>query len=376
MKQNMIRAKALVDLSRLKHNVDSIKKIVSKDTTLMLVVKANAYGHGALQVAKSVEDIEFVKYLGVATDDEALALRKNGIRKDILILGYEFSKDYKPLIENNISFCVFDYDSALEISQVAKQLNKIARIHIKIDTGMSRIGFFNKPEHIEIIKRICNLDNIAAEGIFTHFARADEEDRNITNRQIEDFNNCIDKLHSQGIDFNIIHSSNSAGILQYPEANMNMVRGGGLVYGLSPSLYMSKMMHDILPVMSIESTVIFVKTIDKGRQISYGGTYIAPRDMKIATVPIGYGDGYPRSISNKGSVLIGGQRCQVVGRVCMDQFMVDVTDLKDIKIGDRVILLGDDGNDRITMDEWSIWSDRLNYEIICNIGDRVTREYK
>lgn len=375
MKKEMTRVRALIHLDNLYNNINRISKLVAKDTKLMLIVKANSYSLGAVEISRYVENIDFVSYLGVATDDEAIELRENGIKKDILILGYEFSKDYKRLIEHDISFCVFDYDSAFEISKMAVRLDKTARIHIKIDTGMSRIGFFNDDEGIRTISKIAELSNLNLEGIFTHFARADEEDRTSTLAQILDFNHCINRLEKLGISFQLKHCSNSAAILQYPDANMSMVRSGALAYGISPDFYVSGMLTGFKPVLSIESTVVFVKTIKKGVQISYGGSYTAESEMKIATVPMGYADGYPRSLSNRGYVLIRGQRCLVVGKVCMDQFMVDVTALDEVRIGDKVVILGSQAEDEIRMDELSLWSDRIGYELACGIGERVYREY-
>ena len=375
MKKDMARVRAFIHLDHLYNNINRISELVKNDIKLMLIVKANSYGLGAVEIAKFVEDIDFVSFLGVATDDEAIELRENGIKKNILILGYEFSKDYKYLIENDISFCVFDYESAYDISKTAIELNKTAKIHIKIDTGMSRIGFFNDSNSILVIEKISKLANLKLEGIFTHFARADEKDRTTTINQLNDFNDCILKLKKLGIDFELKHCSNSAAILQYPEANMDMVRSGVLAYGISPDFYVSNKLEKFKPVLSIESIVVFVKTIKKGVAISYGGTYTADRDMKIATVPMGYADGYPRSLSNKGYVLINGCKCSVVGRVCMDQFMVDVTDINDVKIGDKVIILGSDKDMSITMDDLSLWSDRIGYELACGIGERVYREY-
>lgn len=375
MKKEMTRVKAIIHLDHLYHNIERISGLVGPETKLMLIVKANAYSLGAVEIAKFVETVDFVSYLGVATDDEAIELRKNGIKKDILILGYEFSKDFKSLIEHDISFCVFDYESACELSKTAGQLGKKARIHIKIDTGMSRIGFFNNEEGRKDIQRIFELENLEPEGIFTHFARADEEDREATNLQIKDFNQCIEALREKGITFKLKHSSNSAAILQYPEANMSLVRSGALAYGISPDLSIRHLLSDMKPVMSIESTVVFVKTIEKGVSISYGGSYRASERMRIATVPMGYADGYPRSLSNKGYVLIRNVRCPVVGKVCMDQFMVDVTHVKDVSIGDQVVVLGRQGREEITMDELSVWSDRIGYELSCGIGERVYRKY-
>lgn len=341
----------------------------------MLVVKANAYGLGAIEISRFVEDIDFVSYLGVATGEEALSLRQNHIKKPILILGYGLNYGFERLIEDDVSFCIYDYGSAKTISDTAKALGKTAKIHIKLDTGMSRIGFFNNAYDMDTIEKICKLDNINAEGVFSHFARADEENADYTLMQIDEFKSCIALLKKRGIEFKIKHCSNSAGILQYRQANFNMVRSGCMAYGMAPSPFLESSISSFKPVLSLESTVVFVKCLPEDRFISYGGTYLAKRGTKIATIALGYADGYPRALSNKGLVLINGVSCPIIGNVCMDQMMIDASDVNDIKIGDRVTIIGENGDKKITMEDLALLAGRINYELICGIGDRVQREY-
>ncbi len=375
MASNILRSKATVNLSNLKHNISRIKELVSDEVSFMLVVKANAYGLGAVEISKYAENIDFVSYFGVATSEEAEILRRNGIKKPILILGYGLNRGYEEILDKDVSFCIFDYESALELSNTAKKKNVVAKVHIKIDTGMSRIGFFNNREDLDIIEKICRLKNIEARGIFTHFADADNEDRGYTLKQLGEFNSCIDELKRRGISFKIKHCSNSAGILQYPEANFNMVRSGCMAYGLIPSPVLKDKMKDFKPVMSLEGTVVSVKELKEDRPVSYGGSFTAKKGSRIATVAIGYADGYPRALSNKSYVLFKGKRCRVIGNVCMDQLLVDVSGIDDIRPKDSVILIGESGNERITMEELSYLSNMINYELICGIGDRVHREY-
>ncbi len=375
MNSSILRARAIVNLSNLAHNINKIKEMVSDGVSFMLVVKANAYGLGAIEISKYAESIDFVSYLGVATSEEAEVLRQNGVKKHILILGYGLNQGYEEILDKDVSFCIFDYESALELSNMAKKKNVVAKIHIKIDTGMSRIGFFNSSEDLDIIEEICKLENIDAQGIFTHFAKADSEDKSYTLKQLGEFNACIEELENRGISFKIKHCSNSAGILQCPEANFNMVRSGCAAYGLIPSPVLEDKMKDFKPVMSLESTIVFVKELKEDRPVSYSGTYIARKGSRIATVAIGYADGYPRALSNKSHVLLNGKRCKVIGNVCMDQLLVDVTEIDNISAKDSVILIGESGSERITMEELAYLSNMINYEMICGIGNRVHREY-
>lgn len=369
------RIKAVIDLTAAKHNIKSLYNHMDKPVPIMCVIKANGYGHGAVALAKTYEEMNEVCGYAVATAEEAMELRNSGINKLILILGATFEEDYELLIDNDISLTVFDEKSALGMSLAAKNLNKTAKVHIKVDTGMSRIGITPDNDGLSVIKNISNMDNINIEGMFTHFARADEIDKQYAVRQLERYNNIEKMVEHEGINIKIKHCSNSAALLEMPEARFDMVRAGIVLYGLWPSDEVIKENVDIKPVMSLVSHVSFVKTISMGTQISYGGTYVADKEMKIATVPVGYADGYPRLLSNKGKVIINGCYAPIVGRVCMDQFMVDVSDIDSVEAGSKVILLGTDGECSITAEDIGDISGRFNYELVCDITQRVPRIY-
>jgi alanine racemase len=373
---NKERVCAQIDLDAVRYNMESMHKNIRPDTKMAAVVKADAYGHGALRVAEAIEDLPYLWGFAVATADEALALREDGRKKPILILGVSFPDQYEAIVEEEIRPAVCEYETAKELSDVAAGLGKICHIHIKIDTGMSRIGFQVNEESAKEIAAIAALPYLSIEGIFTHFAQADETDKNPALEQLALFRRIIHGTEELGVKIPIHHCSNSAGIVEIPDANMDMVRAGITLYGLWPSEEVSKDIVSLKPVMSLKSHVSFVKELPKGRKISYGGTFVTPSAMRIATIPVGYADGYARGLSNKGYVLIHGQRAPICGRVCMDQFMVDVTDIPEVNKGDAVTLLGRDGDEIITMEELGALSGRFNYEFACLITPRVPRVYK
>ena len=369
------RVYAGIDLSAVLHNLDEMHKNINKDTKIVAVIKTDGYGHGALPIAEAIEDVPYLWGYAVATVDEAMSLVEDGRKKPILILGVSFYDQFEAIIRNDIRPCVCDYEVAKKLSDIAVTKNKNCHIHIKIDTGMSRIGFQVNENTADIIHRISQLPNIEIEGIFTHFSNADEVDKKITFDQIALFEKMCDMLEEKGVKIPIKHCSNSAGIVDIPEANMNMVRAGIILYGLWPSDEVNKTNMDLKPVMSLKSHISYLKDLEAGRRISYGGTYETTENRKIATVPVGYGDGYARGLSNKGYVLIRGQKAPICGKVCMDQFMVDVTDIEGVKVGDIVTLLGRDGEYCITMEELGDLSERFNYEFACLITPRVPRVY-
>ncbi len=370
------RVYAEIDLDAVRFNMESMHRNLKPDTKMAAVIKTDGYGHGALPIAKAIEELPYLWGYAVATAEEALALVHDGRKKPILILGISFLEQYGKLIEAGIRPAVCEPETARQLSKEAQRQGKICRIHVKIDTGMSRIGFQVSEENAEIIRQIHELPNIEIEGIFTHFARADERSPEPAYRQLSLFQKMIGMLEERGLQIPLKHCSNSAGIIGLPEANMDMVRAGITLYGLWPSDEVSKEVLPLRPVMSLRSHVSFLKELEAGREISYGGTYQTTRVQKIATIPVGYGDGYARSLSNKGYVLIRGQKAPICGRVCMDQFMVDVTEIADVKEGDTVTLLGTDGGQRITMEELGELSGRFNYEFACLITPRVPRIYK
>jgi len=369
------RVYAGINLSAVLHNLEEMHKNIDKNTKIVAVIKTDGYGHGALPIAKAIEHVDYLWGYAVATVDEAMNLIDDGRKKPILVLGISFPEHFDAIVRNDIRPCVCDFETARKLSSIAVSKNKICHIHIKIDTGMSRIGFQVNEDTVDTIEQISQLPNIEIEGIFTHFANADELDKTPTFKQMDLFKNMCDMLSVRGVKIPIKHCSNSAGIVDIPEANMNMVRAGIILYGLWPSDEVNKLQLDLQPVMSLKSHISYLKELDEGRKISYGGTYTTPEKKKIATVPVGYGDGYARSLSNKGYVLIHGQKAYICGRVCMDQFMVDVTHIDGVRVGDAVTLLGKDADERITMEELGEMSERFNYEFACLITPRVPRVY-
>ena len=369
------RVYAEIDLSAVRYNMESMHNNLKEGTQMAAVVKADAYGHGALRVSESIENLPYLWGYAVATVDEALSLIADGRKKPVLVLGISFPEHYESIVKEEIRPAVCEYEAAEALSAIAVKQNKICYIHIKIDTGMSRIGFQVDEKTAETIAQIAALPNISIEGIFTHFAQADEVDKTPALKQLDLFTKMIEMVEKKGVSIPIHHCSNSAGIVEIPNANMDMVRAGITLYGLWPSDEVSKDIVPLRPVMSIRSHISFLKTLPAGRKISYSGTYTTDRERKIATIPVGYADGYARGLSNKGYVLIRGQKAPICGRVCMDQFMVDVTDIPDVREEDPVTLLGRDQDACITMEDLGALSGRFNYEFACLITNRVPRIY-
>lgn len=362
---------AKVSLSALKNNIDEVaKKAGGKE--VIAVIKADAYGHGAKEAAKVFSDV--ASFFAVATGDEALELRSFGVEKDILILAPVPFEEIEPLIKGNITMTVSDLSMAEEISKKAVKMGEKAKIHVAIDSGMNRIGFTPTEDSLNEILKIAALPNIALEGVFTHFAKADESDKTSLNRQSRIFEDFCAILREKGLKLKE-HSSNSAAIMEKEIQPGSAVRAGVVLYGLYPSDEVNKKALSLIPALTWLSRVSFVKDVKKGEGISYGHTFIADSDMKVATISAGYGDGYPRLLSNKGRVLINGESCPIVGRVCMDQFMVDVTG-KNVNVDDEVVLMGKSGNDEITADEIAHLTGTINYEVVCDIGKRVPRIYE
>lgn len=364
-----------IELDAVKNNVKNIRSLLNVGTRLLAVIKADAYGHGAVEVAKSLLFCGGADYFGVATYGEAEQLRSAGIKTPVLILGAVFDDEYAELVKDEITLTVFDFDTAKKLSDTAKKLGKTAKIHIKIDTGMARIGFLPSESAVEEIVKISKLDGIEIEGMFSHFAKADEADKLPTKKQFEKFMFIKNELLNRGIKIPICHICNSAGIIDFPEYHLDMVRSGIITYGHYPSEFVNKDKLVLQSAMSFKSRVVHVKTIEKGTSVSYGGTFTAKEKMKIATVSAGYADGYSRLLSNKADVIINGERCRVLGRVCMDQFMVDVTPLKNINLGDEVILFGKSGNNTVTVEETAEIIGTINYEVLCGLSRRVPGVY-
>lgn len=367
------RVYADINLDNIKANVKSLMAAAAPGTKAMAVVKADAYGHGDVAVAKSISGL--VDAYAVATVEEALNLRANGIDKMILVLGYVDETHFESIINADISVPLFDIESASHLSLTAQKLRKKAKCHIKVDTGMRRIGLEPDETGKAIVMAISQLEGIEAEGIFTHFASADEADKTRAHTQLEKFKKFIEELANEGITFKYRHCSNSAGVIDMPEANMDMVRLGIAMYGMYPSDEVIKKNVMLRPAIELKSFVTMVKTIDVGERVSYNGTYITQRPTVIATVETGYADGYPRNLSNKGYVLIRGRKAAITGRVCMDQFMVDVTDIPEAVRGDIVTLIGNDGEEHILVEEIAETAGTFNYEFVCGLGKRIPRNY-
>lgn len=367
------RVVAEINLDAIENNYKAIRASLPDTTAFCAVVKADGYGHGALPIAKKLQSLG-AEVFAVATVDEALALRENGVEKDILMLGYGEAWAYEAIICHGIIQAVYREEMAYELSAVAKTMGKPCRVHILMDTGMERLGFRAEPENVAVIKNICALPGLSVEGIFSHFARSDERDKAPSRRQQERFDTFVAELHKEGLHFDCHHFSNSGGCMDIPDARYDMVRIGIALYGLYPSEAVTRAIA-LTPALSLKSRVVLTKTVPEGRPISYGGTYITTRDSRIATIPVGYGDGYPRALSSRGHVLIRGRRAPIVGRVCMDQFMVDVTDIPDVVEGDEVILIGTMGQGQITVEDIAAIMGTINYEVVCQLGKRIPRVY-
>ncbi len=367
------RVQADINLDAIYNNVLAAKALIKDGTKMMAIIKADAYGHGAVEVAQTLDDI--VDAYGVAILEEGIELRQSGIKKPILILGFTPQPLYHAMIEYDIATAVFQLDMAKKMSYEAVALGKKAKIHLALDTGMSRIGFKQDEESLTIIKEIAKLPGIAIEGCFTHFATMDEKDKTKAKAQFQKYTDFVNKIEAAGIKIPVKHVSNSAGIIEMPEVNIDMVRDGISVYGMYPSEEVNKEKIALTPAMEVKSCVSFVKTLEAGTEVGYGGTYTTTKATKVATIPVGYADGYPRSLSNIGRVLINGKSVPIIGRICMDQFMTDVTELDDVKEGDIVTLVGHDKDEYISIEEVANMSGSFNYEFVCDIGKRIPRVY-
>ena len=334
---------AQIDLDAILHNMEQMQKTISRNTKIMGVIKTDGYGHGAVPIGRELEKLDVTWGYATATVEEAQILRENGLKKPILVLGASFSESYGLLAEKEIRATVFSLRQAQALEQYAKEAERKIIVHVKIDTGLSRLGFQVTEEAADEIAQISVMPHIVIEGMFTHFAKADARDKAMANAQIHKFSQMREMLGERGVEVPILHCSNSAAIIDMPAANMSVVRAGISLYGMWPSDEVQKNNLDLQPVLSLKSQIVFVKELEAGRTISYGATYETTRRERIATIPIGYGDGYPRSLSNKGYVLIHGKRAPICGRICMDQFMVNVSHIPEAKEGDTVVLVGRDG---------------------------------
>jgi alanine racemase len=370
--QEYRRVIAKIDLDAILHNFEEVKKGLNQNTKMLSVLKSDGYGHGAVPVANLLKDR--TDYFGVSIIEEALELRNAGITNPILIFGYTSPDRFEKLLQNDIEQTIFQFDVAEKLSQTAAAIGKTAKIHIEIDTGMTRTGFPANQETLLIVEKIAALPNIEIEGIFTHFANADMREKTSEKLQRKIFVDFLDRLEAKGISIPIKHSCNSAATIEEDE-HFDMVRVGLLLYGLFPSEEVRKEKLNLIPAMELKTHVIFVKTVDAGQGVSYGHTYVTDKPTKIATLPIGYADGYPRALSSKGRVIINGIYAPIIGRVCMDLMMVDVTHIEDVKVEDEVTLIGMEGGNIITAEEIGALSESFNYEIICGISKRVPKVF-
>ena len=374
--ESYARGYVTVNLDAIVSNMRHMKANLAEQTKVMGVIKTDGYGHGAVPIARQLENLDFVFGYAVATPEEAGLLRRAGIKKPILILGYTFPYCYEKLVEEQIRPAVFRYDALSALGETAARMGKTLPVHIKVDTGMNRIGIHPDETGLAFVQKALETPGITVEGIFTHFARADETDKTAAKQQLVKFQNfCKEIQEKLGVRIPIQHCSNSAGIVEMRDANMDMVRAGITLYGLWPSDEVRQDIVELTPALSWYTHISYIKEVEPGNAVSYGGTYTVEKPMRIATIPVGYGDGYPRGLSNKGYVLINGKGAPILGRVCMDQFMVDVTQIPEAKEGALVTLIGRDGEEQITMEELGDLSGRFNYELACDIGKRIPRVY-
>ncbi len=369
------RVYARIDLDAITYNVEQMKQNLNSNTEIIAVIKADGYGHGAIQIADTLEQVDYIWGFAVATLDEAIVLRTEGVQKPILVLGCVFPDQYLEMLKHDIRMNVYTEEMAESISCMAAKEGLTAYMHIKLDTGMGRLGFDISEESVQAIARISKRENVNMEGIFTHFAKADESDKTFTEKQIREFCWMTERLKERGVTFTYEHCANSAAMIDVREANFDLARAGISIYGLYPSEEVNKSNVKLRPALALKSHVAFVKDIEAGTPVSYGGTFVADKQMRIATIPVGYADGYPRNLSNTGYVLIRGKRAPILGRVCMDQFMVDVTEIEGASFGDKVTLIGQDGDEIITVEDLSELSGRFNYEFICDLGKRIPRVF-
>jgi len=360
---------AQIDLANLSHNFFQIKKRLAAQTKVLVTVKADAYGHGLIPVSRRLESCG-VDYLGVASTDEGIRLREAGVKAPILILGLILKHEIPPLFKYGLTVSVCDEEFSRVLNKKAGQSAKKLKVHIKVDTGMGRIGVPHYDAY-KLAKKISGLKHLKVEGIFTHFAFADLN-RKFTFHQIGLFAKLLKKLSREGINIPLVHAANSMGLLDYKNSHFNMVRPGLVIYGLYPK---EKLAISLKPVLSLKTKVVFVKKVPAGSGISYGHDYITQKATKIVTLPIGYGDGYPRNLSNKAPVLIRGKRFKICGRICMDQIMVDVGSAP-VKTGDEAVLIGSQAKNKITAEELASLANTIPYEIVCGLGSRIPRVLK
>ncbi|MBN4069294.1 MAG: alanine racemase [Alkaliphilus sp.] len=365
--------RAEINLDYLKHNIKEVKKAVKKNTIVCAVLKADGYGHGAVEIAKTLLDNGADRF-AVAILSEAIQLRKAGLDVPILVLGYTPDEQVGLILDYNLTQTVYSLDQARYFSKVAGTMKRIMQIHVIVDTGMSRLGFQATEEELTVVKEVFKLDNIYVEGMYTHFAVADIKDKTFTYQQYNQFINFTNELEKEGFNIEIKHVSNSAAIIDIPEMNLDMVRAGIMLYGLYPSKEVNQEKIILKPVMTLKTKVAHSKKLPAGRGVSYGLIYKTKEESNIVTLPIGYADGFTRMLTNKAEVTIKGEKLPVIGKICMDQSMVDATGIEVIR-GDEVIIFGEDEKKVNTVDTLALKLGTINYEIVCMVGRRVPRVY-
>ncbi len=373
MLEQYFRGYAQIDLDAVSKNIEMMKEKLKPETGILAVIKTDGYGHGAVPIAKAIDHLCYG--YAVATPNEGHNLRRHGITKPIYILGYVCEVNYDLVLADEMIPPVFTLEMAEKMSAHAVSRKKTMKINIALDTGMSRIGYLPNEKAVEEIAEISKMKGLKIESIFTHFAKADEKDKTSAYRQLECYQDFIKKLEDKGVHIPVLQCANSAAMMEMPDTSLTLSRAGIAMYGLYPSEEVDHEAMKLLPAMSLYSHVVHVKEIEAGMGVSYGHTFVAEKKMKIATIPLGYGDGYPRNLSNKGWVLIHGKKAPIVGRVCMDQFMVDVTGMN-VKTGDFVTLVGKDGAQEIRIDELATFAGTFNYEFVCDLGKRVPRVFQ
>ena len=372
--QKYLRCYATVSLNAIAENIKKIKNLLPQGTKLMAVIKADAYGHGASVVGNYIE--KMIDCAGVASLEEGIELRESGFDLPILVLGYSSPKQFEQMLKYEVMPTIYRYETAVEYSKEAVRCKLNGECHIAIDTGMTRIGFRATEESAETIKKISELPNISIQGMFTHLSCADTYDEKYNQKQFDEFDHITELLKEKNVDIPVKHICNSAGIMKYKDRYFDCVRSGIITYGMYPSEEVDKSIIDLTPALEWKTHVINISEVEEGRGVSYGATYVTQKPVtKIATIAVGYADGYPRSLSSKGEVLIRGKRAPIVGRVCMDQMMVDVTHIPDVEIEDTVTLIGKDKDEYISIEELADKAESFNYEMACGIGKRVKRVY-
>ena len=363
-----------VDLDAIRRNMLNIREKAGDGIKVMAVIKADGYGHGAVPISHYIEDI--TDYFGVATIEEAVELRLSHIRQPILVLGYNTPSLYDLNLRYDVDQTIYSLETAKKMSETAVKAGKTARIHIALDTGMTRIGLSPDETGFAAVKEMAALPGLTLQGLFTHLSCADMANKAYTYEQMKRYDHFVSMLSEAGIHIPVKHICNSAGIMEFDHHRYDMVRAGIILYGLIPSDEVDVRTAVLSPALAWRSRVVNIMEPEMNRGVSYGATYVTDHPCRIATVSIGYADGYPRSLSNKGWVLIRGQKARILGRVCMDQMMVDITDIPDVRIEDVVTLIGQDMNERITVEEMADLAGRFNYEFVCDISKRVPRKYR